>query len=106
MAELVGFLLSRLLAFPNTIQLFQCGTFNNARNHKILTVEPFCAERVREWWLREHLERQGLPAVVINRLQVPVNDLIVARQTDGSIADFTSPDFLQYSAAYDTQNKF
>ena len=42
---------------------------------------------------REHLERRGLPAIMMNRL--PAHDNTVARRSDGSEADFTSHDLFE-----------
>lgn len=42
---------------------------------------------------REHLERRGLPAIMMNRL--PAHDDTVARRSDGSEADFTEQDLFE-----------
>ena len=52
---------------------------------------------------RVHLERRGLPAIMMNRL--PAHDNTVARRSDGSEADFTSQDFIRAQAALNHLNE-
>ena len=52
---------------------------------------------------REHLERRGLPAIMMIRL--PAHDNTVARRSDGSEADFTSQDFIRAQAALNSLNE-